>query len=519
MKNVLLLFVVLISVNPMYVIAGDCKTNIYFGNGINTTPAAAIDAAVRIRRAWGPSLQIDYPNHSYEFRVSYNETVGMTGDIAEVFVQKIKESGFTLGSVIGYQLFQALNAGLNLIEIEKHMIDVAQAVIQGGLLLLYVDAYAEAVAETFISQEVALGSHISQYESDLLNGERVIVIAHSQGNLFANGAINVVIQRSDIWANSVRIIGVASPASRVINSNTYATAHDDRVIKALSIAGNVLRSNIDNDPRALIDFRSISNHLFERDYFDLRLRSRANIDSTFFSVIRSLQFPDPENSDTCLKLPACGDSILNHPEQCDDGNLVDGDGCDASCMVEPGGDPMGDADGDGYSELQGDCDDTNSSVFTGAPEICGDGVDQDCNGIDQSCQCRDADRDGFFSAAQCGTAVDCNDSDPNVSPGSPEISSDGIDQNCDGRDSYGDWCNIGTGCPECSNCNCHFFVPREDWPDPNDLGFSNDLSDPAGRTCSYNGQPICSLVSGIGWQCRDNQLDVNRTSAHGLFLP
>jgi cysteine-rich repeat protein len=34
--------------------------------------------------------------------------------------------------------------------------------------------------------------------------------------------------------------------------------------------------------------------------------------------------------------PACGDTILNPSEQCDDGNLEDGDGCSIECIIEPG---------------------------------------------------------------------------------------------------------------------------------------------------------------------------------------
>lgn len=33
--------------------------------------------------------------------------------------------------------------------------------------------------------------------------------------------------------------------------------------------------------------------------------------------------------------PVCGDGTVEGDEQCDDGNTMDGDGCDASCMVEP----------------------------------------------------------------------------------------------------------------------------------------------------------------------------------------
>ena len=48
-------------------------------------------------------------------------------------------------------------------------------------------------------------------------------------------------------------------------------------------------------------------------------------------------------------------------------------------------DDDGDADNDGFTQDQGDCDDDNASVYPGAQEICGDGIDQDCDGADLSC--------------------------------------------------------------------------------------------------------------------------------------
>ncbi len=35
--------------------------------------------------------------------------------------------------------------------------------------------------------------------------------------------------------------------------------------------------------------------------------------------------------------PACGDNVIDDGEQCDDGNLIDGDGCSASCTIELAG--------------------------------------------------------------------------------------------------------------------------------------------------------------------------------------
>ena len=41
-----------------------------------------------------------------------------------------------------------------------------------------------------------------------------------------------------------------------------------------------------------------------------------------------------------------------------------------------------DNDSDGFDESQGDCDDNNPAIFPGAPEIANDGIDQDCDGGD-----------------------------------------------------------------------------------------------------------------------------------------
>ena len=57
-----------------------------------------------------------------------------------------------------------------------------------------------------------------------------------------------------------------------------------------------------------------------------------------------------------------------------------------------------DDDGDGYSECQGDCDDSNSLIHPGAVEIC-NGVDDNCNGqIDEDASGVDSDGDGIHNA-------------------------------------------------------------------------------------------------------------------------
>ncbi|MFH1469727.1 MAG: putative metal-binding motif-containing protein [Pseudomonadota bacterium] len=86
-----------------------------------------------------------------------------------------------------------------------------------------------------------------------------------------------------------------------------------------------------------------------------------------------------------------------------------------------------DLDGDGWTALDGDCEDHNRATWPGAPELV-DGADNDCDGeIDEGTWVHDDDGDGFSEADG-----DCDDADPERSPGAAEQGEDGVDDDCDG---------------------------------------------------------------------------------------
>ncbi len=99
---------------------------------------------------------------------------------------------------------------------------------------------------------------------------------------------------------------------------------------------------------------------------------------------------DDEDAAVCV---ACDETCDGRDDDCD-GTVDEPDAVDARTWYH-------DRDGDGvgstahahtscdrppgHSELPDDCDDAQATAYPGAPETCGDGLDQDCDGVDPRC--------------------------------------------------------------------------------------------------------------------------------------
>ncbi len=83
-----------------------------------------------------------------------------------------------------------------------------------------------------------------------------------------------------------------------------------------------------------------------------------------------------------------------------------------------GGPSDGDADGDGYTEDAGDCDDSDAGVHPAAPELCDDGIDNDCDGAvdDDDSHCLDPGDDDDSTGDDDDTTGDPDDDDDTTEP-------------------------------------------------------------------------------------------------------
>jgi hypothetical protein len=104
---------------------------------------------------------------------------------------------------------------------------------------------------------------------------------------------------------------------------------------------------------------------------------------------------------------ACG---FNVNDNCDTVSNATVDGAfyayqdDVAQFLGSGGGTCTDADGDGWCVEGGDCDDANATTNPGASEVCGDLVDNDCDGsVDEGCGSPTCEPVGD----PCSSAADC----------------------------------------------------------------------------------------------------------------
>jgi cysteine-rich repeat protein len=132
----------------------------------------------------------------------------------------------------------------------------------------------------------------------------------------------------------------------------------------------------------------------------------------------------------CIQV-GCGNGSIDDEEECDDGNLVDGDGCDADCTITCK--ESADCDDGNVCNGSETCDTENNVCVAGEEVSCDDRDDCTDNACDPVSGCFypliDGDGDGQASNELGACGLDCDDRDVTVYSGAAELC-DGKDNNC-----------------------------------------------------------------------------------------
>lgn len=206
-----------------------------FFNGVQTTRAQAGFARDEFKRLHGTSTPT---GESIQYEVFYNYSKKFE-DFVETFEQRLLEQDGLLEG--RFELFQEAGSGGG-----PWWSSIVDALIaEVGIIKGYVD-YGQAasiawlaslVADTTQFTEVNYGEQRLRIDNLMLEGKKLLFVAHSQGNLFVNKAYDYTTKIKSYPAESVKVVHIAPASPRLTGKHVLADL--DLVINGLRVLGSV----------------------------------------------------------------------------------------------------------------------------------------------------------------------------------------------------------------------------------------------------------------------------------------
>ncbi len=183
-------------------------------NGVTTTLDEARVNAGKLEReflAGLPSLPPNLQAFCYVFQLNYNPADRKVRDFAEAAQQRI---GLTPA---------AFWQGLNSLTVFSPLLTDLQ----------------EAMTDANQIDEATIQRHATRYRQEILAPacRRVLVVPHSQGNLYSNAAFDLTVAGPPPLppAGALKIVGVATPDSLVKGNGRYRSSSGDVLINAIRV--------------------------------------------------------------------------------------------------------------------------------------------------------------------------------------------------------------------------------------------------------------------------------------------
>ncbi len=253
MKKIIILFTILVSLFTGL----QAGTDIYFGNGVWNDKRGANYGKDALARLIKKDVLKNKPELIAKYtpiKLSFNWTgASSTGDIDKMF--DVVETFYQLrdsGQLDESTLFQVLDAFLSSDPLRDILMEKLDDIISENV---------RAVSGANLVEM------ITQYESETLeNGDKVLLVAHSQGNLFGNEVFDNLL--SDAYRKRFNMVSVGTPANRVTNSvEPYTTLVCDQVINSNKLLPSGIPFHLEGK-MGCTGAEESSGHEFERSYLE-----------------------------------------------------------------------------------------------------------------------------------------------------------------------------------------------------------------------------------------------------------
>ena len=213
--------------------SNDKKTLIYL-NGMSTDRSKAIQNHTVIQNL-APSLGVNAQDVYY----LYNRNEGVWNSIGQLIRQKgrelypnAKHKDINLSRMFSMKTSKK-PPFLN-IQVDFSMEDL-------------INNYVATLNESNYTEDFEVSNMVSQVEYFIENQEEVILLAHSQGNFYANKVWEAIDNRNNNYSDAVGIIALGTPSHYVADTreNMRLQNSEDRVTNLLrTVKTNVLSSNV-----------------------------------------------------------------------------------------------------------------------------------------------------------------------------------------------------------------------------------------------------------------------------------
>jgi hypothetical protein len=258
-------------------------------NGLSTDPIGAQDGLEALSAIYGAQ----YSNQPVSYTLFYAPTDGLMQDVISAFAQRVASSP---GLTDRWELiWDTLDGGGGAISDLAIAENPSLNGLVSDLKTIFLNGVSSNVKNLTSNKEFqpAVDQFASALTTYYTQQKKMLVVAHSQGNVYLNAAYDAV--KPQLKADSLRPVQVATPTATVRDpQGRYVTSTTDLVIQAVALTlGDVEPANTDGPILAALSSDTGYGHKFVDIYMNPNYKLLPAIKALADSSLQILQSPKP----------------------------------------------------------------------------------------------------------------------------------------------------------------------------------------------------------------------------------